>query len=177
MTSAATAASISAISSARTDMQTHSVPMSALSPLIGEILSFGGDVVLTVTGHSMEPMLHDRVSRVRLTAPRTLKRGDLPLYRRADGTYVLHRITAVDADSVTCCGDAQWILERGIPRASILAVTEAFDRHSGRWVSADSALYGAYWRVWLALRPLRHLAVGGMRRIKRLLSGTKGARP
>ena len=54
-------------------MQTHSVPMSALSPLIGEILSFGGDVVLTVTGHSMEPMLHDRVSRVRLTAPRTLK--------------------------------------------------------------------------------------------------------
>ena len=158
-------------------MQTHSVPMSARSPLIGEILSSGGDVVLTVTGHSMEPMLHDRVSRVRLTAPRTLKRGDLPLYRRADGTYVLHRITAVDADSVTCCGDAQWILERGIPRASILAVTEAFDRHSGRWVSADSALYGAYWRVWLALRPLRHLAVGGMRRIKRLLSGAKGARP
>ena len=60
-------------------METHSVPMSALTPLMGEVLSAGGTVELTVTGHSMEPMLHDRVSRVRLTAPRALRRGDLPL--------------------------------------------------------------------------------------------------
>lgn len=156
-------------------MQTHSVPMSALSPLMGEILASGGDVVLTVTGHSMEPMLHDRVSRVRLTAPRALKRGDLPLYKRADGSFVLHRVTSVDADSVTCCGDAQWTLERGIPHARIVAVTQAFDRRSGRWVPADSALYGAYWRFWLAIRPLRHLAIGGLRRVKRLLFAAKGA--
>lgn len=156
-------------------MQTHSVPMAALSPLIGEILSAGGTVELTVTGHSMEPMLHDRVSRVRLSAPRALKRGDLPLYRRADGSFVLHRVTAVEAESVTCCGDAQWHLERGVPCGNIVAVMEAFDRRGGRWVAADSALYGAYWRVWLALRPLRHLVIGGARRVKRLFRGAEGA--
>lgn len=156
-------------------MQTHSVPMAALSPLIGEVLSAGGTVELTVTGHSMEPMLHDRVSRVRLTAPRALKRGDLPLYRRADGSFVLHRVTAVDGESVTCCGDAQWHLERGVPCGNIVAVMEAFDRRGRRWVSANSALYGAYWRVWLALRPLRHLVIGGARRVKRLFRGAEGA--
>lgn len=156
-------------------METHSVPMSALTPLMEEILTSGGTVELTVTGRSMEPMLHDGVSRVRLAAPRKLRRGDLPLYRRTDGSYVLHRITAVDADVVTCCGDAQWTLECGILPENILAVTEAFDRGDGRWMSVDSVRYGVYWRVWLALRPLRHLTVGGARRIKRLLRGAEGA--
>lgn len=154
-------------------MEIHSVPMSALTPLLEEILQSGGSVEMTVTGRSMEPMLHDRVSRVRLCAPREIKRGDLPLYRRADGSYVLHRVTDADAECVTCCGDAQWALEHDVAREQIVAVTEAFDRKGGRWVRADSALYGVYWRVWLAIRPLRHLAVGGTRRIKRLLA--KGA--
>ena len=147
-------------------MQTHSVPMSALSPLIGEILSSGGDVVLTVTGHSMEPMLHDRVSRVRLTAPRALKRGDLPLYKRADGSFVLHRVTSVDADSVTCCGDAQWTLERGLRREQILAVVTEFQRDR-RWRPVQSAAYGLYWRALLAARPARrflHRAAGWLGR-------------
>lgn len=151
------------------------MPMSALTPLMEEILTSGGTVELTVTGRSMEPMLHDGVSRVRLAAPRKLRRGDLPLYRRADGSYVLHRVMTMGADGVTCCGDAQWTPERGIPPENILAVTEAFDRRGGRWVSANSALYGAYWRVWLALRPLRHLVIGGARRVKRLLRGAEGA--
>lgn len=154
-------------------MEIHSVPMSALTPLMKEILRGGGSVEITVTGRSMEPMLHDRVSRVRLRAPRELKRGDLPLYRRANGHYVLHRVTGAGAERVTCCGDAQWVLEPNIARGQIVAVMEAFDRKGGRWVSADSALYGVYWRVWLTIRPLRHLAVGGMRRVKRLLA--KGA--
>ena len=154
-------------------METHSVPMSALTPLMEEILTSGGTVELTVTGRSMEPMLHDGVSRVRLAAPRKLRRGDLPLYRRADGSYVLHRVTQADGRCMTCCGDAQWVFEPNITRSQIVAVMEAFDREGGRWVRADSALYGAYWRVWLAIRPLRHLAVGGTRRIRRLL--TKGA--
>lgn len=151
------------------------MPMSVLTPLMEEILAQGGSVEMTVTGHSMEPMLHDRVSRVRLRAPCELKRGDLPLYRRADGSYVLHRVTDADTERVTCCGDAQWTLERGIPPENILAVTEAFDRGDGRWMSVDSVLYSAYWHVWLALRPLRHLTVGGARRIKRLLRGAEGA--
>ena len=156
-------------------MEIQNVPMSALTPLMEEILTSGGTVELTVTGRSMEPMLHDGVSRVRLAAPRKLRRGDLPLYRRADGSYVLHRITAVDADGVTCCGDAQWTPERGIPPENILAVTEAFDRGDGQWMSVDSVRYGVYWRVWLALRPLRHLVIGGARRVKRLFRGAEGA--
>ena len=150
------------------------MPMSALTPLMEEILAQGGSVEMTVTGHSMEPMLHDRVSRVRLRAPRELKRGDLPLYRRTDGHYVLHRVTQADGGCMTCCGDAQWVLEPNIARSQIVAVMEAFDRKGGRWVNADSALYGVYWRVWLAIRPLRHLAVGGMRRVKRLLARGAG---
>lgn len=150
------------------------MPMSALTPLMEEILAKGGSVEMTVTGHSMEPMLHDRVSRVRLCAPSELKRGDLPLYRRAGGHYVLHRVTNADAVRVTCCGDAQWELEPNIARGQIVAVAEAFSRKGEHWVSTDSALYGLYWRIWLAIRPLRHLAIGGTRRVKRLLSRGAG---
>ncbi len=136
-----------------------------------EILSRGGSVEMTVTGGSMEPMLHGGVSRVRLAPPRELRRGDLPLYRRENGSFVLHRVTAVSCGGYTCCGDAQYICEKNVPRGSIVAVTEAFMR-SDRWRSVSSAGYGLYWRLRLASRPVRRMKAFCIR----LLRGTNGRR-
>lgn len=146
--------------------------MQALSPLLEEIVSSGGEAELTVTGRSMEPMLHDRRSRVRLCAPpEQLARGAVALYRRENGRYVLHRVAACRADGgYDFCGDAQWTLERGLRREQILAVVTEFRRGS-RWVPTTSAVYGVYWRALLALRPARslaHRAAGWLkRRLKR----------
>ena len=144
------------------------VPMQELTPLMEEILASGGTVELTATGSSMRPMLLDRVSKVRLAAPTELRRGDIPLYRRDNGGYVLHRIIAVEGDTYTLCGDAQWHPEQGIRKDQILAVVTDFARRD-RWISCDHTLYILYWHCWVAIRPVRHLVFGGFRRLRRML--------
>ena len=152
-----------------THTEAKEIHMAALSPLIEEILQSGGTVELTVTGSSMWPMLLHRVSRVRLAPVEELRKGDLPLYRRRNGTYVLHRIAAVEADgSYTCCGDNQWHLERGLQREQMVAVVTDFCRKD-RWMSGNAGIYRMYCRVWLAIRPLRRLIFGGFKRIKRMM--------
>lgn len=142
--------------------------MQELTPVIAEVLEKGGSVELTVTGNSMRPMLWDRESRVRLAAPERLRRGDIPLYRRRDGTYVLHRIVAVENEGAyTCCGDNQWRLEPGVRERQVAAAVTDFTWR-GRWVSCASPLYGLYWRSWVALRPVRRLIFGGLRRLWRV---------
>ena len=140
--------------------------MAQLSPLMESVLSNGGTVDLTVTGNSMFPMLKHRVSRVRLAAADSLTKGDIPLYRRDNGKFVLHRIVEHNGDSYSCCGDNQWYLETGIRKDQMIAVVTAFARGT-RWVSCSDPFYGFYWRTWVAVRPVRRLIFGGFGRIKR----------
>ena len=68
-------------------MKQIAIPMEELMPLLQLQMETGGSARLTVTGSSMMPMLRDRKDQVFLepiTGP--LKKGDLPLYRRTDGT-------------------------------------------------------------------------------------------
>ena len=136
-----------------------------LQSLIATAKKFGRKVA--VTGRSMEPTLHDRKSRVRLqAAPEMLPRGAVVLYKRDNGQYVLHRVAACRGETYDFCGDAQWVLERGLRREQILAVVTEFQR-TDRWTSVTSAAYGLYWRALLAVRPLRrfaHRAAGWLRR-------------
>ena len=146
--------------------QEREVRMASLSPIMEEILAAGGSVELTVTGNSMRPMLLHKVSRVRLLPPRHLSRGDLPLYRRDNGQYVLHRVVDVENDCYTCCGDNQWHLEPGIRQDQIVAVVSDFCRKT-RWRAVSTRGYTCYWRIWVWIRPLRRLFFGGLRRIRR----------
>ena len=148
--------------------QNNLVQMEELIPLLTDVISENHQVELTVTGNSMRPMLHDRESRVRLAKPGKLKKGDLPLYQRENGTYVLHRIVAITGETLTCCGDAQWHLETGLREAQVLAVVTDFT-WKDRWVSCDAGLYRFYWKFWVLSRPLRHLVFGGFNRIRRML--------
>ncbi len=138
--------------------------MEALTPLMQEILSAGGSVEITATGGSMRPMLLHRVSKVRLAPPRPLMKGDIPLYRRDNGAYVLHRVVSLEGETCTLCGDAQWHLEPGIRPDQMLAVATDFCRKN-RWVSCASSGYRIYWKLWVFIRPLRRLVFGGARRL------------
>ena len=127
-------------------------------PLIREILENGGSFTLTVTGSSMYPFIlgnRDQVTLSPITGE--LKKYDLPLYRREDGAFVLHRIVRVEADGTyTCCGDHQWILERGLRRDQMIAVATAFVR-KGRHLTNKNLLYRMYCVVWTWMLRLRKL--------------------
>lgn len=144
---------------------------SAVSPMMEASLADGARVVLTVTGGSMRPYLRHRRDQVVLERcdPLTLHVGEVPLYRRADGSPVLHRITGRRADGYILCGDAQSHKEYGVQPEAILAKAVGFYRR-GKYVACTALTYRLYWRAWLAVLPLRPLLLrcgGALRRAVR----------
>lgn len=135
-------------------------------PLIKECLQAGKTVKFSPKGTSMMPMLRQGIDNVILTtAPRELKKYDLPLYQRENGQYVLHRIVQV-GETYTCVGDNQFELERGLRHDQMIAVMVAFTR-AGKRYSAESAAYRFYCRFWHYSRPVRHFwrrGIGWLRR-------------
>lgn len=73
---------------------------------IEEELERSGKILQTTIGDSMEPMLQNRQNIVVIEkADGLLKKYDLPLYRRPNGKYVLHRILKVRKNDYIICGD------------------------------------------------------------------------
>ncbi len=146
------------------------VAFAELMPLIGDSFRQGLTVTLPITGGSMRPLFFHKRDSVVLSAcdPYSLKRGDVPLYRRDNGQYVLHRIVRVDEDTYTLTGDAQWELEVGLPKKNVLAVMTGFIR-KGRAVDCRHFGYRAYVTVWMWLRPLRPFMVRVWRCLRRIL--------
>ena len=78
---------------------------------------------LPVVGGSMSPYLvsgRDHVFLCPLRGER-LRVGDICLYRRENGAYILHRIVGKKNGTFTFAGDAQTEREYGIRREQILA--------------------------------------------------------
>lgn len=154
------------------EVQVH---LAELYPVMKEMLESGGTVNFNPHGVSMLPMLHDNGDRVTIKKPiGLLKKYDLPLYQREDGSFVLHRIVKKPVNGTyTMCGDNQWVLEKGVKHEQLRGVVVAFERN-GKKISADNKLYKLYARVWVAIMPLRHLFIGGSRRLKRMILGELG---
>lgn len=142
--------------------------MQELSPVICELLRAGGRVRLTVTGNSMYPMLRDRKDSVVLKSADEIRRWDVPLYRRDDGKFVLHRVVKVKNGVYTMCGDNQTALEAGIRRDQILAVATEFSR-DGKTISCQSRSYRLCAALWGFLRPLRPMFIKGYLTFRRKL--------
>lgn len=95
--------------------------LAALMPTIAEVIAAGGIFRLYPRGTSMLPLLHEGTDSVELAAANTYTVGDVLLYRRANGQFVLHRLIAVERDTLTFCGDNQTSLEYGVPKSAVLA--------------------------------------------------------
>ena len=127
-----------------------------LSPLMETCIAEGSEVVLTVTGNSMRPLFRHRRDQVVLTRydHTGLKRGDVPLYRRENGQFVLHRVIGADDDGYVLCGDGQWKQEYGITDDMVVALMSGF-YHRGKRYAISNFLYRIYAGVWMAILPLR----------------------
>lgn len=139
-----------------------------LMPLIRERLACGQRVKLSPMGVSMLPMLREGRDSVELSAPpERLKKYDLPLYRRADGKYILHRVIKV-GERYTCMGDNQTVAEFGIAHEQVIAVVTAFTR-DGKSHSVREMGYQFYCGFWHHTRFPRRAWRGIKRRLKRLI--------
>ena len=89
-------------------MRKHTTELAELMPLICEKLEEGREVTFSPHGSSMLPLLKEGRDTVTLAKPAgKLKKYDIPLYRRENGQFVLHRVVRV-GDTYTCIGDNQF---------------------------------------------------------------------
>ncbi len=143
--------------------------LDAVIDIILEKLNAGGTVTFTPNGTSMQPMLRDGKDVVILSKPKgRLRLFDVPLYRRDNGQYVLHRVIDFGYDgSYVLCGDNQFAREKGIRDDQIIAVMTGFVR-KGTPYSPFSLRYRGYVNVWYYTRLPRRV----FRAVKRRLGFT-----
>lgn len=156
-------------------MQIKETSLEQLMPVIREALSGGRNVRFSPLGVSMLPMLRQgRDSVVLSPLPGRLKKYDLPMYRRDDGQYVIHRVIQA-GETYTCMGDNQFMPESGLRQDQMIGLVTAFMRDQ-RAISVRNPAYIAYCRVWHWSRPLRRVWRAALRRVKRWIRREKCVR-
>lgn len=123
----------------------NKVTMEELLPFIEEAFDNNKTFTIPITGTSMLPLLvqgRDTVTIKKIESP--LSVGDLPLYRRKDGAFVLHRIIKVNNDGTyILCGDNQFIKETGITDNEMIGVVTDITR-DGKNFSVTNKKYQRY---------------------------------
>ncbi len=146
--------------------------LSELFPVIQEVLDKGGEFRLYPRGVSMLPTIREgRDSVVLSPATPPYRRGDILLYRRDSGIFVLHRVVKAEKDgTLTMRGDNQYYKERGIRGDQVIAVVRRYFRGEREILTASLSSRLARARR-TATYPLRRIWRAGLRRIKMLFGG------
>ena len=150
-------------------MQTKSVMLSEIYDVMKEMLENGGTVDFNPRGTSMLPTIRNDGDRVVLKKKDKLKKYDLPLYLRDNGQFVLHRVYRVNPDGTyNMCGDNQWHIEENVRPDQIIGTVIKINRN-GKVFSTTNLIYRIYVMLWVTIRPIRRIIIGGSRRILKIL--------
>ena len=118
------------------------------------------ELPLLISGGSMTPFLIGGRDTVFLSRPESpIQRGDILLYQRRGGGYVLHRVYRVTEGSYTMLGDAQTIPEPGIRPDQVIARVTRVQR-KGKLLQPGDFWWDFFAKVWLRIRPARKIIHG-----------------
>ena len=125
-------------------------------PLVQEQVECGGRFYLIPKGKSMLPTIKEGIDTVVLEKATSLKKGDILLYKRKNGQYVLHRLLKIKDGNLTMCGDAQLNLESDITERDVVAkVTEIIKQDKS--ILASSLKFKLSFKLITAKRILKKL--------------------
>lgn len=121
-----------------------------MKPKLEDVLNEKGILVTTANGNSMQPFIRpncDTVILRKICDNTVLGIYEVILYKRENGSYVLHRILGKDPRGYILCGDSQTCKEYCIQREQILAVLEGVYR--GKWyIDTNKWFYKVYVYLW-----------------------------
>jgi signal peptidase I len=139
-------------------MDKRTLPNDILLGEVAAILDEGREAIITPTGNSMLPTIRGGVDRVVLRRPDGIAEGDIVLMH-ADGRYILHRIIALDGDTVTLMGDGNLRGTEQCRRDEVIGTVTEIIRPGGRTRTPGKG------RLWLALKPFRRYILAIYRRL------------
>ena len=156
-------------------MRSVETSMEQMAELMLPLIEQGIAAELTATGNSMRPLWRHRRDIIKLSAvdSENIKKWDVLLYRRPNGSYVLHRVVGLDSETLDFLGDAQFGVERGVPKARVVARAIGYKRGGGKYRSVDSLGYKAYVLLWCHSRTIRYFFYRIFVRIKRMFGADK----
>ena len=119
------------------------VSLEEMLPLMTEQLGAGGEIRFMPRGTSMLPLIRQGVDTVVISPARgNLKKYDIPLYKRTDGHFVLHRVVGTRDGKYIMCGDNQHIKEYGITNDQIIGVLTKVIKPEGEVSVSDKKYIG-----------------------------------
>ena len=141
------------------------MPLMSNTTTFEEILEKDGELFYTNVGNSMNPLIvQGRDVMIISKVNGRLKKYDVPLYKRKNGQYVLHRILKVRENDYLICGDNRCDVESGITDDQILGKLTGLMRN-GKHIELSGKEYERY----LLTLPLRRNYL----RIRRVLGKIK----
>ena len=130
-----------------------------------EVIKERGELIYTNVGDSMYPLIRPRDLLVIQTPTFPMKRYDIPLYKRDNGQYVLHRIIKVRRHDYLLCGDNREWAEDGITDRHIIGVLTAIIRNGER-IPIDPSRTSVHMRIHCNQVVMRYNAVNLKRKLK-----------
>lgn len=128
--------------------------MKEIQTSIADELRAGRAVSTETHGISMKPLLIEGKTLVVIEPlRRALKVGELPVFLRPDGKYVIHRVIGMDEKNYYTRGDNCLNFET-VPKEQMLGVVVEIYRN-GRMLRVTDRRYKLYVAFWRALTPLR----------------------
>lgn len=120
------------------------------------VISSGELFPLRVTGSSMRPFLKEGRDTVWLGKVTDLRRGTIIFFRRADGSFALHRIRKILPDKTLIVnGDAQTWCETVRPENTVAEAVRV-SRENGKTFSLKSPSFRFLSALWYPTRRARH---------------------
>ena len=122
--------------------------ISEYESLIREVLASNGEFRLYPRGTSMLPLIRQGIDSVALRQlDRPPRKYDILFYKRADGSYVLHRVKEVTPAGLTIWGDNQYRLEHGVTDDQIIGYAARIFRGETE-LDCHSLRYRLYLWLW-----------------------------
>lgn len=151
------------------DKEIH-IKLEAMFPVMEEQLRAGGSFCFGPKGVSMLPLIHQGRDTV-VIAPISgkLKKYDIPLYRRENGQFVLHRVVAVKKDGYVMCGDNQYVREHGIRDEQLIGVLTEI-RKPDKTIKVTDSDYKKYCRKRVRRQYIRGKLSALKRKIRNFLN-------
>lgn len=127
-----------------------------LFSVVEETVKNGGSIKIKIAGYSMYPLVTSRRDSVLLTEAEKIKKGDVPLIKREDGSYVLHRVVGIKNGALMLRGDYEQKTEYPVNPERVMAMAKGFYRKE-KYIDCNSFLYKLYTFFWMntvAIRPV-----------------------